>query len=87
MSTSHQRNTRTRLESQFRNPPLLRDRSEPAWAATRSHFHPINHDNIVVLKAQVMPEGKTGRLLSASITREIKKRTNSAERVAGEQKG
>jgi hypothetical protein len=25
-------------------------------------FHPINHDDIVALKTELMPEGKTGRL-------------------------
>jgi hypothetical protein len=31
-------------------------------SATGPRFHPINHDDIVVLKPEVMPEGNSGRL-------------------------
>jgi hypothetical protein len=62
VSASHQRNTRTRLECQFRDPPLLRHRSEPARAPNSPRFLFISHDGIVVLKPQVMPEGRSGRL-------------------------
>ena len=60
--TSHQRHTRTGLKGQLRNPPLLRRRSEPARAAPGSCFLLINHDDIVVLKPELMPEGNSGRL-------------------------
>jgi hypothetical protein len=62
VSTSHQRNTRTGLKCQLCNPPLLRHSSEPARVATGPRFHPINHDDIVVLKPDVAPEGRSGRL-------------------------
>jgi hypothetical protein len=72
VSTSHQRNTRTGLQCQLRNPPLLRHRPESARAATRPRFHPINHDDILALKPDTMPEGKTGRLRVACRGCEIK---------------
>ena len=63
VSTSHQRNTRTGLQCQLRYPPLLRHRSPSARPTPSSHFLLITHDDIVVLKPEVMPEGNSGRLL------------------------
>jgi hypothetical protein len=62
VGTSNQRHTRTRLKCKLRNPPLLRRRSEPARAAPGSCFLLINHEHIVALKPELMPEGNLGRL-------------------------
>ena len=60
--TSHQCHTGTGFKRQFRYLPLLRHRSKSAWAAPSYRSLLINHDDIVALKPEVMPEGNSGRL-------------------------
>jgi hypothetical protein len=72
VSTSHQRNTSTRLQYQLRNAPLLRHHSTPAGSMPSSHFLLISHDRIVVLQARLMPEENSGRLLLKSVEVECK---------------
>ena len=62
VSPCHESHTRTRLQGQLRNPPLLRHRSPSANRPCRTYLTIITHDDIVVLKPAVMPEGNSGRL-------------------------
>jgi hypothetical protein len=50
--------TRIRLESQLRNPPLLRQSSPPAGATTRPRSHLINHENIIAPNQRSCQRGR-----------------------------
>jgi hypothetical protein len=62
MCPCHECHTRTRLQGQLRNVPLLRQSSPSANRPWSTYLPLITHDDIVVLKPGVMPEGDSGRL-------------------------
>ena len=62
MRLRNPRHARTRLQRQIDNPPLLRNRPKSAYATCCPRFLCNNHDAIIGLTPEPMPEGKTERL-------------------------
>jgi hypothetical protein len=68
MCPCHQSHTRTWLQRQLYNPPLLCNRTKSAGATSRPCFLCVNHDDIVGPNPHPVPEGNLGRLRCLAAT-------------------